>query len=172
MNPIGILLATTMTIAALMANANERAMRKQAAKSLGTDRIEKAWENSKATVAAYNRDGGGFAITATDGALVGYSDSGTFSKATAPAALIELLEYPHGFLHAKGCALHLGRAALGTHRLGPERPLQSSVPCLLRLTTFGNRLRSHRHGSNHALPQLPRQGARNQHLHPRQRFFG
>ena len=41
-----------MTIAALMANANERAMRKQAAKSLGTDRIEKAWENSKATVAA------------------------------------------------------------------------------------------------------------------------
>ncbi len=95
MNPIGILLATTMTIAALMANANERAMRKQAAKNLGTDRIEKAWENSKATVAAYNRDGGGFAITATDGALVGYSDSGTFSKATAPAALIELLEYPH-----------------------------------------------------------------------------
>lgn len=90
-----ILLAAVMTGTSLGAGAVTPQMRQQASRCLGSSELILSWNRTDGAVAAFNRPGGGFAITAADGSLVGYSDSGAFDIVSAPAALVEILGNAH-----------------------------------------------------------------------------
>lgn len=88
--PIALLLCSLPAVA-LTAVTPDGAMLRHATAALGTATLHRVWVSADRYVGVYNRDNGGFAITTADG-LVGYSDSGSFSEAAAPPALLEILD--------------------------------------------------------------------------------